>query len=188
MLQRLFMLALCAMPALWADVCDGLPAGPPKGGDLFGSNKPQSFKLSVTSGGAAFRIAVRPLWQIKAADQEIIDKTRAGEIEVARCKDRKQLQVLPIAADQPLSFGSTFQAEDLNFDGYLDFSVVAEYSGTGGDIRSYWVYDPRSEIFVTATVAAWSRSSNRSMERVEMSNRDYRCGPARGCAIRGPQE
>ena len=132
MWRRLFMLALCGMPALWADVCDGLPAGPPKGGGaLSGSNEPLSFKLSVKSGGPAFRITVRPLWQIKAG-REIIDETRAGEIEVARCKDGKQLQVLPIAADQPLSFSYSFQAGDLNFDGYLDFSVDTEFSGTGG--------------------------------------------------------
>ena len=67
---------------------------------------------------------------------------------MARCQDGVPLQVLPITADQPIAFGSTFQAEDLNFDGYLDFSVVTEYSGSGGDIRSYWVYDPRSGIFV----------------------------------------
>lgn len=147
---RLFMLALCGMPALRADVCDGLPAGPPTGraaAPLSESNEPLSFKLSVKSGGPAFRITVRPLWQIKTG-REIIDEIRAGEIEVARCKDGKQLQVLPIAADQPLSFSYSFQARDLNFDGYLDFSVDTEFSGTGGAVRSYWVYDPRSGIFV----------------------------------------
>ena len=147
MWRRLFMLALCVMPALRADVCDGLPAGPPRGSALLGSNKPLWFKLSVKSGGTAFRITVRPLWQIKAG-REIIDEARAGEIEVARCKDGKQLQVLPIAADQPLGFSYSFQARDLNFDGYLDFSVDTEFSGTGGAVRSYWVYDPRSGIFV----------------------------------------
>ncbi len=150
MWRRLFMLALCAMPALWADVCDGLPASPPKQSGFFSeSNEPLSFKLSVKSGGPAFRITVRPLWQIQGGiSRDPIDETRAGEIEVARCQDGKPLQVLPIAADQPISFGSTFHADDLNFDGYLDFSVLTEFSGTGGDVRSYWVYDPRSGIFV----------------------------------------
>jgi hypothetical protein len=152
MWRRLFMLALCGTPALWADVCDGLPAGPPTGraaAPLFESNEPLSFKLSVKSVGPAFRMTVRPLWQIQGGiSRDPIDETRAGEIEVARCKDGKQLQVLPIAADQPLSFSYSFQAEDLNFDGYLDFSVETEFSGTGGEIRSYWVYDPRSGIFI----------------------------------------
>ena len=147
MWRRLSMLALCVMPALWADVCDGFPSGPPKGAEFFGSNEPLSFKLSVKSGGPTFRITVRPIWQIKA-DRVIIDETRAGDIEVARCQDGKQLQALPIAADQPLSFGSTFHADDVNFDGYLDFSVVTEFSGANGDIRSYWVYDPGTGIFI----------------------------------------
>jgi hypothetical protein len=151
MWRRLFMVALCAMPALRADVCDGLPAGPPTGraaAPLFESNKPLSFKLSVKSGGPAFRITVRPLWKLSASGAMPFDETRAGVIEVARCQDGKLLQVLPIAADQPLSFSYSFQAQDLNFDGYLDFSVETEFSGTGGEIRSYWVYDPRSGIFV----------------------------------------
>src|ERR1700690_112075 len=130
MWRRLSMLAPCVMPALWADVCDGLPSSPSKGAQLFGSNEPLSFKLSVKSGGAAFRVTVRPIWQIKADDGigesaaqrsgyaprgGIVDDTHAGDIEVARCQDGKRLQVLPIAADQPISFGSTFHAEDINF-------------------------------------------------------------------------
>jgi hypothetical protein len=135
MWRRLFMLALCAMSALRADVCDGLPAGPPTGraaAPLFESNEPLSFKLSVKSGGPAFRMTVRPLWQIQGGiSRDPVDETRAGEIEVARCKDGKQLQVLPIAAEQPMNFGSTFHADDINFDGYLDFSVVCEFAASG---------------------------------------------------------
>src|SRR5580692_5623302 len=113
MWRRWFMLALCLMPALWADVCDGLPSSPPKGAELFGSNEPLSFRLSVKSGGAAFRITVRPIWQLNAGRVNLVDDTHAGDIEVARCEDGKRLQALPIMADQPLNFGSTFQAEDI---------------------------------------------------------------------------
>ena len=60
---------VCGRPlrdaALRADVCDSLPTSPPKEATLYGSNAPLSFKLSVKSGGTAFRITVRPLWQIK---------------------------------------------------------------------------------------------------------------------------
>ncbi len=142
------MLALCVMPVLWADACDGLPSSPPRGAELFGSNEPLSFKLSVKSGGAAFRITVRPIWQLNAGRVILDDDTHAGDIEVARCQDGKPLQTLPIMADQPISFGSTFHAEDINFDGYLDFSVVTQFAGTTGDIRSYWVYDPGTRIFI----------------------------------------
>ena len=148
MWQRWFMLALCGMPMLWADVCDGLPAGPAKGPDLFGRSEPLSFKLSVKSGGTSFRITVRPLWRLNEDRHIVIDDIHAGDIEVARCQDGEPLQVLPITADQPITFGSTFHADDINFDGYLDFSVVTEFAGTTGAIRSYWVYDPGSAIFV----------------------------------------
>jgi hypothetical protein len=155
MWPRLFMLALCGMPMLWADVCDGLPAEvTPRGRfntfelpPVTGSNEPQSFKLSVTSGGTAFRITVRPLSRLTENHIPIPD-THAGDIEVARCQDGEPLQVLPITAVQPIVFGSTFHEEDLNFDGYLDFSVVTESSVFGGDVRSYWVYDQGSGIFV----------------------------------------
>src|SRR5271170_3566801 len=110
MWRRLFVLALCGMPMLWADACDGLPAAPPKGSDLFGPNQALSFKLSVKSGGTAFRITVRPLWRLNEDKHIVIDDTHAGDIEVARCQDGAPLQVLPIAADQPLTFGATFQA------------------------------------------------------------------------------
>jgi hypothetical protein len=148
MLRRLLILALCGMPRLWADVCDGLSAGSPEAADVFGSNKPQSFKLSVMSGGAGYRVTVRPLWQLTRDGRPVVDDPHKGDIEVARCQDGVRLQVLPITADQDIAFGSTFDAQDLNFDGYLDFSVLTEYSGTGGDVRSYWVYDPHSGIFV----------------------------------------
>src|ERR1039457_4806415 len=63
----------------------------------------------------------------------------AGDIEVARCQDGKRLQLLPLMAWQPLNFGLTFHADDINFDGYLDFSVLTEYAGSYYG-RSYWVY------------------------------------------------
>jgi hypothetical protein len=142
------MLVLCVTPALWADVCDGLPSSAHKGPKLFGSNEALSFKLSVKSDGTAFRITVHPNWRINAGRVILVDETRAGDIEVARCQDGRPLQVLPIPADQPISFGSTFHADDINFDGYLDFSVVTEVAGTSGDIRSYWVYDPGTGMFI----------------------------------------
>jgi hypothetical protein len=174
--RRLLILALCGMPTLWADVCGGLPAGSPNPGDLFGSNKPQSFKLSVTSGGAAFRVTVRPLWRLTRDGDLIVDDPHKGDIEVARCQDGAPLQVLPITADSPIDFGSTFQAEDLNFDGYLDFSVVTEYSGSNGDVRSYWVYDPHSGIFVQNEFTRELRCGS-----VEVTSKNH--GACRGAAF-----
>lgn len=140
MWRLLFVLALCRIPALCADVCRGLPTDAPKGAEFWtdsGANPPPlSFRISVKHGGPAFRITVRSRLR-ELSDNPVV----AGDIEVARCQDGKRLQLLPVMADQPLNFGASFQAEDINFDGYLDFSVLTEFAASFGS-RSYWVYDP----------------------------------------------
>ncbi len=155
---RLAVFALCGLPALWADVCDSLPTGPPKWSEYWPDSKddphPLSFRLSVKQGGPAFRITVRPFsHEIFAGWQQSTTKLiHAGDIEVARCQDGKQLQSLPIMVWQPIDFGASFHAEDINFDGYLDFSVLSEFAGTFKS-RSYWVYDPASGLFVQNELA-----------------------------------
>ena len=57
------------------------------------------------------------------------------------------LQLLTIMASQPINFPATFATSDVNFDGYLDFSVLAEFGGTFG-AQSWWIYDPASGRFV----------------------------------------
>jgi hypothetical protein len=61
----LSVLTFCGMPSLLADVCSGLPASPSKDSDMWRPYEAPSFRLSVKPGGSAFRITVRPLWQIK---------------------------------------------------------------------------------------------------------------------------
>ncbi len=154
---RLVVLALGGLQALHGDVCEGLPAGPPKGldWDVF-AEVPEtlSFRLSVQPDGPAFRITVRRFsleifsgFQKNLTDELKAKIIHAGDIEVARCQDGKRMQLLPITAWQPLNFAASFHAEDINFDGYLDFSVLADYAAKFGS-RSYWVYDPRSGLFV----------------------------------------
>jgi hypothetical protein len=148
MWRLLPVLALCGMPALCADVCGGLPTGDPKALHFWGGTDkqppPVSFQLSVRRGGPAFRVTVRPLaFDLKGNGVAV----HAGDIEVARCQDGKQLELLPIMAWQPIDFGASFHADDINFDGYLDFSVLTEFAGSFRS-RSYWVYDPGSGLFV----------------------------------------
>jgi len=146
MWRPLSVLTLCGMPSLRADVCGGLPASPPNDSDMWRPYEAPSFQLSVKPGGSAFRITVRPLWQLNGDGRAVVD-THAGDIEVVRCQDGEPLQVLPITSDQPINFGATFHADDINFDGYLDFSVLTEFAAKFGS-RSYWVYDPGSGLFV----------------------------------------
>jgi hypothetical protein len=148
--RRLSLLVLFGISTVWADVCGSLPADAPRGleywPDSVENPPPLSFRVSVRHGGPAFRITVRPvsysIWLNKERQW-----VHAGDIEVARCQDGKQLQSLPIMAWQPIDFGRSFHVEDLNFDGYLDFSVLTEFAGKFRS-RSYWVYDPGSGLFV----------------------------------------
>ena len=76
MWQRLSVLVLCGMSALWADACDGLPADAPRRSVVLWRTLSQlSFRLSVKPGLPAFRITVRAHWQIRGAD---IDEAHAG--------------------------------------------------------------------------------------------------------------
>jgi hypothetical protein len=140
---RLSALAFLGALLLPADVCRGLPSSPPaRSNYLDHAAGPMSFRLLVKPGGPAFRITVRSLLR-RYSDNPV----HAGDIEVARCSDGRRLQLLPIMAGQPINFASTFRASDINFDGYLDFSVLGEFGGTWGS-QLWWVYEPASGRFV----------------------------------------
>lgn len=126
MWRRLAGVFLCAAGVVWADVCEGLPSAPTSGAS--------SFRLA-NKNGPSFRIAIRSTGP------------SAGEIEVSRCQDGKQLQVLPITSQQPSDFARSFHAEDINFDGYLDFAVLIAFGGAWGS-EQWWVYDPSTGRFV----------------------------------------
>jgi len=175
------MLALAVIPALCADVCDGLPSGPPKQPREL-PHEALSFALQVKSGGPAFRITVRPVWQRKGERVIIVD-SHSGDVEVARCADGKLLQVLPIVTDYLIDAYS-FHADDINFDGYLDFSVVREFAASSGDRRSYWTYDPGSQLFVenevTRELGEWWGFTDFDPAKHEITRRYF--GFMRGCA------
>ena len=123
-------------------MCGGLPSVPPVVSSYADAPRPLSFRLSVRPGGPAFRITIRPR-RFKMTN----DPVPAGDIEVARCSDGQRLQLLTIMASQLINFPATFTTSDVNFDGYLDFSVLAEFGGTFG-AQSWWIYDPPSGRFV----------------------------------------
>lgn len=143
--QGLSLLVLCGTLPLWADVCRGLSTGPADRADFLTSPRTVAYRISVKPDGPEFRITIRPLllkWQPGAGPP-----VHAGDIEVAACEDGKQLQVLSITAWQPIDFAATFKAQDINFDAYLDFSVLTEFAAKWGS-KSYWTYDPVSRRFV----------------------------------------
>jgi hypothetical protein len=139
---RLSALAWSVTLVLRGDVCGGLPTVPPVASSYADAPSPLSFRLSVRPGGPAFRITIRP-HRFKMTNNPVPE----ADIEVARCSDGQRLQLLTIMASQPINFPATFTTSDVNFDGYLDFSVLAEFGGTFG-AQSWWIYDPASGRFV----------------------------------------
>jgi len=123
------------------DICHGLPDPPPA---LNGDNAlaGTSFRLRVRADVPAFRLTLR---RLAPGDTNYL--VHIADIEVARCSDARNIQTLPVAGyDQPLTAHS-LQAEDINFDGYLDIGVRVEY-GAKWVSESFWVFDPAAGKFV----------------------------------------
>ena len=145
LMWQLLAITMFGTLAFGTDQCSGLATGPPAQSDFTATPKPHIFQTSVKAGGPSFRITVRPLllkW-VEGANEIV----HAGDIEVAQCSDGKPLQVLAIRGWQPINFGATFEAVDINFDGYLDFGVLSEFAAKYRS-KSYWVFDPASGLFV----------------------------------------
>jgi len=147
---RWSLLVLSVNLPVQGDVCRDLTAGPPEGVDYLRKPSTAAFRISVKPGSPAFRITIHPLlfkWPEKTEKP-----VHAGDIEVADCRDGRRLQSLTFTAWQPIDFGATFKAEDINFDGHLDFSVLTEFASKWGS-RHYWVYDAESRVFVENRLA-----------------------------------
>jgi len=98
------------------------------------------------------------------------DPRFVGKIEISRIGDKRLLQAIDVTVVEDVSsFTSTFCAEDINFDGYLDLKVLSEHGAKWGSYQ-YWVFDPVSGKFVTsklteqlgeikANTYVWSSSS-----------------------------
>jgi hypothetical protein len=141
-------LALCAMAALRADVCQGVPPAPSGFTIADADRHPNSFRVLVKPGGPAFRITIRSFPPEDWQDHFV----HAGDIDVAACEDGRLVQTLPILAWQKINFGDTFRAHDVNFDGFLDISVWKEFAGKWGS-QWWWIYDPASGKFVQNELA-----------------------------------
>jgi hypothetical protein len=137
MWSRICILTFCGALSFGADVCSGLPT-PNSPYPVPHTDGPASFRLQVKSGEPEFRITLRPA---------VESSGHTFDIEVARCEDAVLLQVLPIVEVGLDNLDAEFWASDINFDGYLDFSVM---TALGGRAQSYWswIYDPRSGRFV----------------------------------------
>lgn len=135
------LLALGILP-LRAGICNGLPSPPVDAAHFLDQPSTAAYAVSVATGGPSFRITVRPLLR-----EYVRAPVRAGVIEIARCGDGALVQTLGIQAWQPIHFAATLLAQDIDFDGYKDISVLSEYAAKYGS-RSYWIYHPPSRTFI----------------------------------------
>jgi hypothetical protein len=155
-------LILCGVTGLRAEVCEGLPAAPPDGSN-FAAGTAQAFRLTVKPGGPSFRITIQSL-QLKPPPNSPF--VHAGDIEVAKCSDGIRLQLLDIQASQSVNFVNSFRTQDVNFDGYLDFAVLAEFGGAWGS-EWWWVYDPQAGKFVKNNLTGDLRALKAAEIRVD---------------------
>jgi hypothetical protein len=140
-------LVLFATSTLSADVCQSIPPNSDRS-SFTDPPHPYTFVVRVKPGGPAFRITIQP-FPTSGWTNEFV---HAGDIAVAACADGSLIQTLPILAAQPINFGATFQTRDVNFDGFLDISVMKEFAGKWGS-DWWWIYDPASGKFVQNELA-----------------------------------
>ena len=70
-------------------------------------------------------------------------------IEVFRQNDPTLIQTLEAGMGEPPYRGADyFQAEDINFDGYLDIKLLAWWGATGNAGYRYWLFDKETDRFV----------------------------------------
>lgn len=178
MYRRLAVLVFCSSLARASNVCDAVPNAPhlekffPQGGSnlgLWDAPLPasRSFRLLVKAGGPSFLITVRSFLVDVKDDKPV----RTGEIEVARCQDGKRVQILPILAGRSFGFGNNFRTFDINFDGYLDLSVIVEVAATYSS-QSWWIYDPASGKFVQNGLTRGLREVTSNGYRVDEKKRE----------------
>jgi hypothetical protein len=102
----------------------------------------RSFRLSLKADGPEFLVTIR---SVPLPDQPT-HPVRTGEIIIARCEDGTGRQTLPVMGWQAIGVGN-LRTFDINFDGYLDLSILMEVGSTYGS-QLWWIYDPASGKFV----------------------------------------
>ena len=72
-----------------------------------------------------------------------------AHIEVARRGDPTIIQTLETReSDSPYRGAAYFEAEDINFDGFLDIKLMTTWGATGNTGYDYWLFDKETGRFV----------------------------------------
>jgi hypothetical protein len=138
----------CAETALDEPPCSRLPAFGPK-------DSLNTANLTVRNKDLSVRVGVRePTFQVRLEPDPTSTLTpdvdsRVGWIRIFSCRTDALVQSLEVTGrGGPESFLRFFEVKDLNFDGYLDLGVQREF-GAKWERQTWWVFDPRSERFVS---------------------------------------
>ncbi len=100
--------------------------------------------------GGTFRFRIHPSLPIYAF--HLIGDPASNtlvRIEVSRQNDPTIIQTLEAGMGEPPHRGADyFQAEDINFDGYLDIKLLVWWGATGNKGYRYWLFDKETDHFV----------------------------------------
>jgi hypothetical protein len=106
-----------------------------------------SLQIQISSQLAPYRFTLIP--EPAAAVDENLH--HVGRIEISKPGADAILQTIEVKSNWNDSVCRLFDAKDVNFDGYLDISVVREGAGTWAS-RDYYLFDPQSGRFITNDV------------------------------------
>ncbi len=88
------------------------------------------------------------------------DRPVVGRIEISTIGDPTILQTIEVASYAWASmFTQSFQAKDINFDGYLDIATLDGYGAKWGSYN-YWLFDELSGRFITNSLTRELRKLN----------------------------
>ena len=107
-------------------------------------NEPGSILVQISPKLSPYRFTLIPEPVVKT-DGGI---RHAGQIEISRAATGATLQTIDVISNWHDSVCRLFDAKDVNFDGYLDISVVREGAGTWAS-RDYYVFDPKTGRFIS---------------------------------------
>jgi hypothetical protein len=117
------------------------------------------------------------------ADVRGNDRHNIGRIEISRGSARSILQTIEVQSYADASWlTQSFRAEDINFDGYLDISVLDDHGAKWGSFN-YWLFDERTGHFIVNSLARELRRLKFNEKRIDQEAKEIRISNLiAGCA------
>ena len=124
--------------------------------------EPVEFAIEINSGLAPYLFRLTPNKNARWSEKPRF----VGKIEISRIGEDLVLQTISVTVVADVTFFTkSFSAEDINFDGYLDFKVLSDHGAKWGSYQ-YWVFDPTSGKFTTTELT-------RQLGEIKANTRDW---------------